>query len=42
LPGLAKSATHFTRATKFPYRAKGERAVAVIGRHAVYRLKHYE
>jgi len=39
LPGLAKSATHFARATELPYQAEGERAVAVIGRHAVYRLK---
>lgn len=41
LPGLAKSANHFTRATELPYWAKGERPVAVIGRHAFYRLKRY-
>jgi len=41
LPGLAKSANHFTRATEHPYWARGQRPVAVIGRHAFYRLEHY-
>jgi spore germination cell wall hydrolase CwlJ-like protein len=41
LPGLAKGATHFTRASKSPFWANGEQPVATIGRHAFYRLKHY-
>jgi N-acetylmuramoyl-L-alanine amidase len=40
LPGLAQSANHFTLATECPYWAEGEKPVAVIGRHAFYRLKH--
>lgn len=31
LPGLAKSANHYTRATEHPYWSKGKRPVAVIG-----------
>lgn len=41
LPGLAKSANHFTCATEHPYWAKGRRPVAIIGRHAFYRLDRY-
>jgi spore germination cell wall hydrolase CwlJ-like protein len=41
LPGLARGANHFTRATERPYWAKGKRPVAVIGRHAFYRLQPY-
>lgn len=41
LPGLAKSANHYTRTTERPYWAKGHRPVAIIGRHAFYRLEHY-
>jgi len=41
LPGLAKFANHFNLATKLPYWAKGKRPVAIIGRHAFYRLEHY-
>jgi len=39
--GLAKSANHFTCATEHPYWAKGRRPVAIIGRHAFYRLDRY-
>ncbi|MGD0815390.1 MAG: cell wall hydrolase [Verrucomicrobiota bacterium] len=39
LPGLSRSANYFTRATECPYWAKGNQPVAVIGRHAFYRLK---
>jgi spore germination cell wall hydrolase CwlJ-like protein len=41
LPGLAMSANHYTRATEHPVWAKGKQPVAIIGRHAFYRLKHY-
>lgn len=41
LPGVAMSANHYTRATERPVWAKGKQPVAVIGRHAFYRLKHY-
>ena len=41
LPGLARSANHFTRATERPYWAAGQRPVAIIGQHAFYWLKHY-
>jgi hypothetical protein len=41
LPGLAKSANHFTRTTERPYWTKGRRPVAVIGHHAFYKLKRY-
>jgi spore germination cell wall hydrolase CwlJ-like protein len=41
LPGVAMSANHYTRVTERPVWAKGKRPVAVIGRHAFYRLKHY-
>jgi spore germination cell wall hydrolase CwlJ-like protein len=41
LPGLAKFANHFTRATERPYWAKGYRPVAIIGQHAFYRLARY-
>ena len=39
LPGLAISANYFTRATECPYWARGIQPVAVIGRHAFYKLK---
>jgi spore germination cell wall hydrolase CwlJ-like protein len=41
LPGLTNFANHFTRTTERPYWARGKRPVAVIGRHAFYRLEHY-
>jgi N-acetylmuramoyl-L-alanine amidase len=41
LPDLSKFANHFTRTTERPYWAKGQRPVAVIGRHAFYRLERY-
>jgi N-acetylmuramoyl-L-alanine amidase len=41
LPGLTNSANHFTRATELPFWAKGERPVAVVGRHAFYKLKSF-
>ena len=41
LPGLAKSANHFTVATERPYWTKGLHPVAIIGRHAFYRLDNY-
>jgi spore germination cell wall hydrolase CwlJ-like protein len=41
LPGLVKSANHFTRNTERPYWARGKRPVAIIGRHAFYHLEHY-
>jgi len=41
LPGLVKCANHFTRSNERPYWAKGKRPVAVIGRHAFYKLEHY-
>jgi len=41
LPGITLRANHFTRATERPAWAKGHRPVAVIGRHAFYRLKYY-
>lgn len=41
LPGITMSATHFTLVTEHPYWAKGEKPVAVIGRHAFYKLKRY-
>ena len=39
LPGLTRSANHFTRKTERPYWAAGQEPVAIIGRHAFYRLK---
>jgi spore germination cell wall hydrolase CwlJ-like protein len=41
LPGLANFANHFTRASERPYWARGKRPVAIVGRHAFYRLEHY-
>jgi len=41
LPGITKSANHFTRATERPYWAKGQRPVVVIGLHAFYKLERY-
>ena len=41
LPGLVGSANHYTRATERPVWAVGRQPVAIIGRHAFYRLKHY-
>jgi spore germination cell wall hydrolase CwlJ-like protein len=41
LPGLARFANHFTCANERPYWARGKRPVAIIGRHAFYRLEHY-
>ena len=41
LPGLTKAANHYSRAEEQPYWAKGHQPVAVIGRHAFYKLKHF-
>jgi len=41
LPGFSRFANHFTRADEHPYWAKGQRPVAIIGRHAFYKLEHY-
>jgi spore germination cell wall hydrolase CwlJ-like protein len=41
LPGITKSANHFTLATERPYWARGKRPVAIIGRQAFYKLDHY-
>jgi cell wall hydrolase len=41
LPDITNSANHYTRKTEHPYWAKGKRPVAVIGRHAFYKLKHF-
>jgi N-acetylmuramoyl-L-alanine amidase len=41
LPGLTRAANHYTRATERPAWAAGKHPVAIIGRHAFYRLKHY-
>jgi N-acetylmuramoyl-L-alanine amidase len=41
LPGLTHSANHFTLATEQPYWAYGKQPVAVIGRHAFYKLESY-
>jgi N-acetylmuramoyl-L-alanine amidase len=41
LPGITKSANHFTRASERPYWARGQKPVAIIGQHAFYKLKHY-
>jgi spore germination cell wall hydrolase CwlJ-like protein len=41
LPGLSNSANHFTRTSEHPYWAKGHHPVAIVGRHAFYRLEHY-
>jgi spore germination cell wall hydrolase CwlJ-like protein len=41
LPGLTRSANHYTCATECPAWAKGVQPVVIIGRHAFYRLKHY-
>jgi spore germination cell wall hydrolase CwlJ-like protein len=41
LPGLTRKANHFTRADESPAWALGRRPVAVIGRHAFYRLEQY-
>ena len=38
LPGLSKSANHFSRVDERPYWAEGQRPVAIIGRHAFYKL----
>ena len=41
LPCLSKSANHYTRASERPYWARGKQPVAVVGRHAFYKLDHY-
>ena len=41
LPGLAKTADHYSRVEEQPYWAKGHEPVVVIGRHAFYKLKKY-
>ena len=40
-PGMTKFATHYTLATERPYWARDQRPVAIIGRHAFYKLKNY-
>lgn len=41
LPGLSKSANHYSRVEEEPYWARGHSPVAVIGRHAFYKLTHF-
>ena len=41
LPGIAHGATHFTRSNEKPSWALKNKPVAVIGRHAFYRLAQY-
>jgi Cell Wall Hydrolase len=41
LPGLVCCATHYTRTSEHPYWARGQRPVAIIGRHSFYKLEHY-
>ena len=41
LPDLTGPANHYTRATERPFWAEGRQPVAIIGRHAFYRLRHY-
>ena len=41
LPGISKAANHYSRVDEQPYWAKGHLPVAVIGRHAFYKLKHF-
>jgi len=41
LPGLSKAANHYSRVEEQPYWAKGQQPVAVIGRHAFYKLKYF-
>jgi N-acetylmuramoyl-L-alanine amidase len=39
LPGLTRLADHYTCTTEHPYWARGYQPVAIIGRHAFYRLE---
>lgn len=41
LPDFTNGANHYTCATEHPYWARGKQPVAIIGRHAFYRLEHY-
>ena len=41
LPGIARSANHFTRTDERPVWARGILPVAIIGNHAFYRIKRY-
>lgn len=41
LPRLVRSANHYTLATEHPFWARGKKPVAIIGRHAFYKLKHF-
>ena len=38
LPGITKEADHYSRVEERPYWAKGQQPVAIIGRHAFYKL----
>lgn len=41
LGNQTRQATHYTRKEEKPYWAKGRKPVAVVGRHAFYRLDSY-
>jgi spore germination cell wall hydrolase CwlJ-like protein len=41
LPGLTNAANHYTRTTERPFWARGKQPVAIVGKHAFYRLDHY-
>lgn len=41
LPRLVRAANHFTLATEHPYWARGKRPVAIVGKHAFYRIKGF-
>ena len=41
LPGLTKTADHYSRAEEQPYWAKNHQPVVIVGRHAFYKIKKY-
>lgn len=41
LPGLVKTANHYTRLNERPYWARGKHPIAIVGKHAFYRLERY-
>jgi hypothetical protein len=41
LPGITNAATQFTRKSEQPYWAKDQQPVAIIGRHAFFKLDRY-
>jgi len=41
LPGLTKTADHYSHVEEKPYWAKGHEPVVIIGQHAFYKLKRY-